>query len=458
MDWTDCYNDSWKDHIVPEAFSHPAKMAYGLLKRILDHCKDEGWGGVIVDPFGGIGSTGILGAYDGYQVICCELEAKFVSLAKQNFELHRRGFEEFGCPYPVIIQGDSRKLCSVIEESVELIISSPPYEESLSARGGRQMAQMGLGNAKAGRDDKCIDAIGYSNNPKNLGAMKPGKVDMVISSPPYAEAITTRKGPSGLMGGTFRLGRGDMQANKEGYGQTRGQLGAMKPGKVDMVISSPPFCEAQTGGGIAKNGCQNEAHRKGVFDLVGKRSYMPDTHGQTKGNLGNLKAGDVDVILSSPPYEGSIQTNGDGIDWTKIKEGGTNKTLARAAVGTGYGKTKGQLAEEQGPTFWQAAKEILEQCHKILKPGGHAIWVCKDFVRKGQRVPFSDDWQRLCEAVGFKTIHRHKAMLVKEDVKDDLFGGKIVKKTERKSFFRRLAEAKGSPKIDWEDVICMEKD
>ncbi len=340
--WTKCYEDGWKDHIVPEAFSHPAKMAYGLLKRILSHCKDEGWGGVNIDPFGGIGSTGILGAYEGYQVICVELEAKFVNLAKQNFELHRKAWEQFGNPYPVIIQGDSRRLCELVESA-------------------------------------------------------------------------------------------------------------------DIIVSSPPFCEAQTGGGIAAAMQGNSDYK--ISDNLKGSNQGYQNQGHTPGQLGSMKAGKVDMeiglIISSPPYEGSIQTNGDGIDWTKIKEGGTNKTLARAAVGTGYGKTNGQLAEEQGDTFWQAAKEILEQCHKILKPGGHAIWVCKDFVRKGQRVPFSDDWQRLCESAGFKTLHRHKAMLVKETKYESLFGHEIVKKTERKSFFRRLAEAKGSPKIDWEDVICM---
>ena len=182
------------------------------------------------------------------------------------------------------------------------------------------------------------------------------------------------------------------------------------------------------------------------------QSQRRQGYGQTKGNLGNLKAGDVDVILSSPPYEGCP------IPETTTKRYGDNpdKTLTEQRK-IGYGTTNGNIGVTQGPTFWQAAKEILEQCHKILRPGGHAIWVCKDFVRKGQRVTFSDDWQKLCEAVGFKTLHRHRAMLVKEDVKDDLFGGQIVKKTERKSFFRRLAEANGSPKIDWEDVICMEK-
>ena len=78
-DWKNCYEEGWQNVIVPEAFSHPAKMSYGLLKRILDHIKEQGWlkeGQVILDPFGGIGSTGILGAYEGYQVVCVELELR----------------------------------------------------------------------------------------------------------------------------------------------------------------------------------------------------------------------------------------------------------------------------------------------------------------------------------------------------------------------------------------------
>jgi DNA modification methylase len=93
-----------------------------------------------------------------------------------------------------------------------------------------------------------------------------------------------------------------------------------------------------------------------------------------------------------------------------------------------------------------------------LRPGGYAAWVCKDFVRKGQRVPFSDQWQQLCEAVGFEPVERIAAMLV-DDHGDqlDIFGGATARLKERKSFFRRLAEKKGSPRIDHEDVIIMRK-
>lgn len=387
VNWTKCYEDGWKDHIVPESFQHPAKMSYGLLKRILDHCKDKGWGGVIVDPFGGIGSTGILGAYEGYQVICIELEQKFVNLARKNFCLHLKTWEQFGNPYPQILQGDSRKLCELVE-SADIIIGSPPFGSSLESK-DREFRE----KSTPGRTNKCSD---YGKSAGQLGAMKPGKVDMVISSPPYAETMSSEK--SGI----------DWSKIKRENGSPR-----------DM--SKEPGHKTRIGAGSEMR------------------------YGTSEGNLGNLKAGDVDVILSSPPFQKSMVESGDPNYAHKFH--GSQKD---------YGKSAGQLGQEQGPTFWQAAKEILQQCHKILRPGGHAIWVCKDFVRKGKRVPFSDDWLRLCESVGFKLVCRHRAMLVKEEVKDDLFGGQITKKTERKSFFRRLAEAKGSPKIDWEDVICVE--
>ncbi|HEU4344036.1 MAG TPA: hypothetical protein VFU31_20975 [Candidatus Binatia bacterium] len=48
-------------------------------------------------------------------------------------------------------------------------------------------------------------------------------------------------------------------------------------------------------------------------------------------------------------------------------------------------------------------------------------------------------------------------MLTSEKRHTDLFEGETVKKTERKSFFRRLAEKKGSPRIDFEEVIIARK-
>jgi len=88
---------------------------------------------------------------------------------------------------------------------------------------------------------------------------------------------------------------------------------------------------------------------------------------------------------------------------------------------------------------------------------GICVFVVKDFVRAKKRVDFTGDWRRLCESVGFETLHEHHAMLVKKTRKQSLFGHEIVEIKEKKSFFRRLCESKGSPPIDWETVFCMRK-
>jgi hypothetical protein len=46
-------------------------------------------------------------------------------------------------------------------------------------------------------------------------------------------------------------------------------------------------------------------------------------------------------------------------------------------------------------------------------------------------------------------------MVVKQIPQHTFDDSKVIK--ERKSFFRRLQESKGAPRIDWEDVVCMVK-
>ncbi|MBE3035723.1 MAG: hypothetical protein IMZ70_01365 [Candidatus Atribacteria bacterium] len=345
--WHGCYDDGWQGLIVPEAFAHPAKMAYGLTMRIFKHALSEAWikpGDVVVDPFGGIGSTGLVGSALGLRVVCVELEQKFVDLGKANFEKHSAAidaFHHFGHSYqPVIIQGDSRKLSEVI-----------------------------------------------------AGA------DCVVSSPPYAESDTSMSHGSG----TSRT-----DPNNKNY----------RPYAVRNL----------------------EKHES-------KRDY-----GQTPGNLGNLKPGKVSAVIGSPPY--TPDALGHGGKPTKMAK---EKALHAALNNAQYGQTEGNLGNGNNDTFWQAAKQIVSECHKILKPQGIAIWVVKAFVRKGKLVDFPGDWQRLCEAQGFQTVCVHHAMLVKETTHNGLFEDITVKK-ERKSFFRRLAESKGSPAIDYETVLCMKKD
>jgi hypothetical protein len=329
-----------------------------------------------------------MGAYRGCQVVSVELEPKFVDMAKQNYALHAKKWERLGCPQPVMIQGDSRRLSEVIA-GADCVVGSPPFQgahggaiDEHSMRGGSTWV------------NKVIDAGGYGDSPGQLGSMKPGSVDAVVSSPPYAEAIS----------------------------------------------------------GSGKHGikCDHRDHRK-EHSNAGAHIY-----GQTPGNLGNLKPGDVSAIISSPPYEGQELDYGDRPNRaSKIKDNPNFKGRKHWANNDRKCTHYGDMG--QGDTFWQAAKEILQECHKILRPGGKAIWVVKAFVRKGEIVDFPGQWRRLCESVGFKTVCEHHAMLVKKECYAGLFGNIIEIIKEHKSFFKRLAESKGSPKIDYEVVLCTEK-
>lgn len=69
----------------------------------------------------------------------------------------------------------------------------------------------------------------------------------------------------------------------------------------------------------------------------------------------------------------------------------------------------------------------------------------------------ASDWRKLCEHVGFEMVKEVHAMLVSEERKPDLFDGERLVKREYKSFFRRLAEKHGSPRIDFECVLFMRK-
>ena len=469
-------------------------------------------------------------------------------------------------------------------DNFDAAISSPPFLES-AADGGWQMldkyAKEGKLTVKQAKGDpnksypswSAERDTSYGKSEGQLSEMEAGDFNAAISSPPFADSLDrggvdadARRRAAREMGisNSEHISPIDMEKRGERnqeYGSTPGQLGGMGDGNFAAAISSPPFGEALTGGGIAKHGYQKDGD---PADFVGNRSYMPNNQGNATGNLANMPTdgfsaaissppfrhseggtpepkpggpidknlyarhaagnsaaegygasdgqlanmgeGDFDQAVSSPPYNLPMsQTHNGARGGTRgttpseegafVKYGNTDGQLEgmessdetfEAAMksppyietpghggslseidvqkGTGgdlsqYGETEGQLTDGSHDDFWLAARQIVEQVYLALAPGGHAVWVTKRFVKKGKIVEFSDQWRQLCEAVGFKTLHWHRALLVRENGKSHTMDGKVIEhKTESKSFFRRLAEKKGSPRIDWEDVLCMVKE
>jgi hypothetical protein len=338
MIWHDCYNDTWKGFIIPDAYAHPAKFSRGLITRILSFGLEQGFwtkGQTILDPFAGIGTGGIIAASHSIGWLGVELEPKFVTLASRNFDLHRHTWQQFGDPLPHILQGDSRYLAQIIQDQAHAVLSSPPYSDE--------------------RVSEFRNFTSRFGDTKNASKIR--------------------------------------QAD---YGTTPGQFGAMPQGSLDAAVSSPPY-ERGIGEGCTYRDAEKMARENQRPILQEKRTGLAS-----------------------------------------------------------YGMSNGQLGQVQGATFWSAARLILLQCHAVLKPSAITAWVVKDFVRNKTRQNFTSQWTQLLEATGFIPFLEVHASLVKT-TRHKAFFGDQVKTRERKSFFRRLAEKKGSPVIDHESILFARK-
>jgi hypothetical protein len=485
--WIGCYEERWSDFITDEAYAHPAKFAHGLITRIFNEMLRNGMlkkGDVVVDPFGGVGCGGIVAASLGLQWVGCELEPDFHRLAVGydcpgfskgvgvvnrealcrdcrkayddpfgahfinchhvfgNFEIFARTWRELGDPFPIMVCGDSRQLRKHLAGVLaEACIASPPFN------GSDQPCASQTGTIRDGGYDAIKaptkrDATLTATTPGQLGSM-PNEVNNTPGD------ITEGRGR--WEGGTNSAAR--VKQDHDYDTQTSGQLGSMAEGTISVVVSSPPYAESLKGDNSEQETAEESRAKRNTEGGSLGRSCRHSGYGGDR-NLGNLEAGDIDSVVTSPPYQNGVVHDGNGC----TQREGDGHTSQLITMGE-YGRSPGQLGQEQGETFWSAARDIVAECYAILKPGGWSAWVVKDFIRDKQRVPFCDDWCRLLEACGFEVTNRVHAMLTVEDRHPSLFGDEdIVKTKERKSFFRRIYEKKyPENSIDFEEVIFARK-
>lgn len=362
LTWHNCYDDSWRKLIVPEAFAHPAKFAPGLIRRIYVHGLNRGWwkrGDLIGDPFGGIAGGGIMAGYSWLNWIGVELEERFVKLGNQNLALHGPRWAALGeATSLTLVQGDSRRFAEIVAQTAG-VVTSPPYANSVD-----------------GTPD-CID--------------------------------WEKADPMWKTSNKRTAGRG---AISDGYGKTAGQIGALSAGDVDAIVTSPPWEDQESALNASK--------------------------------------------VKDPEKFAAAMSRLNGVGGRKGTTPASRLAQLQRQTESTYGTTSGQLGNVTGETYWQAMHQVYAQCLLAMKTGGYLCVVVKDYVKDKKRVPLCDQTLRLLEHIGFTPVCRIHAMLVKERTHVGLFGDQVERK-ERKSFFRRLAEKKGSPRIDWEEVLVVRK-
>lgn len=410
----------------------------------------------MLDPFAGV----CLGALDamtyGLSWVGCELEPRFHALGLANLAKWR---QEYGFTGATVLQGDSRCLRAVLAGAgVQGCIGSPPYEGSLQGDDVRDFSPEKLQEAQAAGtalkrarwgvnsgSTQTLSGKGYGTTPGQLGTMKAGPQG-IVSSPPYAGAGALLGTHNGLDYSKSQPGTGTRRTparnaiGEGGYGTTPGQLGAMPAG----VVGSPPFSESLSG----KGACPS--HRPDGSSFGQGRSIDLATYGTTPGQLGALPAG----VVGSPPFQdANPKMNGTQGKGTYA---GTDLSQGMNRLKDDYAgwETKENLGNTSGNTFWSAAAQILQELWHLLPPGAPAVWVLKAYVSKGKIVDFPRQWEALCHQCGFETAEWIEASLLSDcGVQETLFGDAEHITVAKKSFFRRLAERKGSPRIDAEIVL-----
>jgi modification methylase len=144
---------------LPRSSTHPGKMLPQLARWLVAEYSAPG--GLVVDPMCGIGTTLVEAASLDRHGIGVELEAPWAELARANLA-HTLPPEQ--AALATIHQGDARQLPDLLGDvagRVDLVVTSPPYAcdagviDRPAWRAGGRLCQP--------------DTLNYSRNPSNLG-------------------------------------------------------------------------------------------------------------------------------------------------------------------------------------------------------------------------------------------------------------------------------------------------
>jgi len=329
---------------LEHAVAHPAKMNMWLLEFLIRAFTKSG--DVILDPMAGTGSTGVVAAFHGRNAVLVELEPKFyewMEKARENVEKNT-AIQQKGWIKNIL--GDARRLSKLLQEA-DVCITSPPFGDTYVGGGNAEKRRERL--VKAGHDpedflggkarnavlkhydevDVCLTSPPYSesmtkkrkgysvfpelqyarempqdSSDDNIANLPHGSIDLVLTSPPYADVEKCdRSRESWFNEDKEREKAGGSVTIQRGYRGSPENIGNLSLGNVDAVITSPPYGEAQEGSGIAKKGYQGCKHSP--TDLVGERSYMPNKF-ENAENISRLPLGKIDTIITSPPYQNAL--------------------------------------------------------------------------------------------------------------------------------------------------------
>jgi modification methylase len=150
---------------LPASSRHPGKMLPELARRLIsEYCPPVG---LVADPMCGIGTTLVEAAALGRRAVGVELEPRWAELARANLT---HALAPAQATLAKVHQGDARHLAELLADvagRVDLVVTSPPYACDAGV--------IDKPTWQAGGSMCPRDSLNYSRDPANLGrARGPG--------------------------------------------------------------------------------------------------------------------------------------------------------------------------------------------------------------------------------------------------------------------------------------------
>lgn len=167
--------------------------------------------------------------------------------------------------------------------------------------------------------------------------------------------------------------------------------------KLNSVIFSPPYFDALS---MKKGGGSKTSilHEESTKELQMKRSgpfavkkNLPTPYSSKEENIGN--ASEFGSIVLSAPYEAALNAS--------KHVGGIASRDPQLAKTDLYSKSKDNIGNTVGRTYLGEMLKVYKECYQVLKPGKFMVVVVKDIQRDWKTVPLGADTIKLCQMAGF---------------------------------------------------------
>jgi site-specific DNA-methyltransferase (adenine-specific) len=120
-EWREYTKTVWSIANVGHA-EHPAVFPEELPLRLIKLFSF--WGETVLDPFGGIGTTAKVALSLGRSAVSVDQNTRYIEIANEQCPILKSANPEATVD---VVQGDSRELDFLKDESISLIVTSPPY-------------------------------------------------------------------------------------------------------------------------------------------------------------------------------------------------------------------------------------------------------------------------------------------------------------------------------------------